>query len=116
VAHSPPRCLLYEVAPRGGLDAHLRDDAAAPVLTWEVRLHVAAGIVATALHFLHSSDPAAKAFHRDVKSANVALMADWTPKLIDCDLAKRSCAARWRRQKREPDASKRCGWTSSTAS
>ena len=82
-----PRCVLYELAERGGLDTHLKDESKAAELSWERRLRCASG-VASALNFLHRSDPAAKAFHRDVKAANVALMADWTPKLIDCGLAK----------------------------
>jgi hypothetical protein len=80
-------CLAYELAPRGGLDDALRSDGAAADLTWRVRVRVAAG-VARALNFMHCHDPAGPAFHRDVKSANVALMLDLTPKLIDCGLAK----------------------------
>ena len=86
-AAAVPRCVLYELAERGGLDVHLKDATKAAELSWERRLRCASG-VASALNFLHRSDPANKAFHRDVKAANVALMADWTPKLIDCGLAK----------------------------
>jgi interleukin-1 receptor-associated kinase 4 len=82
-----PRCVLYELAERGSLDAHLMDDARATELSWERRLRCATG-VAAALNFLHRSQPGAKAFHRDVKAANVALMADWSPRLIDGGLAK----------------------------
>jgi serine/threonine protein kinase len=48
---------------------------------------VASGL-ARALNFLHRGQPGAPAFHRDVKAANVVLMADWTPKLADCGLSK----------------------------
>ena len=80
-------CLVYELAPRGGLDDNLRSDGKAAELTWKIRIRVAAGI-AKALAYLHSHDPNGPVFHRDVKSANCALLADLTPKLIDCGLAK----------------------------
>ena len=80
-------CLAFELAPRGGLDDNIRGDAAAADLTWRVRVRIAAGL-ARAINFLHCHDPAGPAFHRDVKSANVALTLDLAPKLIDCGLAK----------------------------
>jgi serine/threonine protein kinase len=82
------RCVLYELAERGSLDAHLSDASRAAELTWPRRLRVASGI-ASVLNFLHRAADAggARAWHRDVKAANVALMADWTPKLIDGGLA-----------------------------
>ena len=52
-----------------------------------MRVRIAAGL-ARAINFLHCHDPAGPAFHRDVKSANVALTLDLAPKLIDCGLAK----------------------------
>ena len=83
-----PRCVLYELAERGGLDAHLAaTDGREVALGWLLRLRCAAGL-ARALAFLHRSQAGAPAFHRDVKAANVALTADWTPKLIDAGLAK----------------------------
>ncbi len=81
-----PRCVLYELLDRGGLDAHLRDPARATALSWPLRLRYAAGL-ARALAFLHRGQ-SMPAFHRDVKAANVALAADWTPKLVDCGLSK----------------------------
>lgn len=41
-----------------------------------------------ALNFLHCHNPGHPAYHRDVKSANIVLTEDYTPKLIDCGLAK----------------------------
>jgi len=84
-----PRCVLYELAERGGLDSHLKpgeDSSRAAALTWRLRLRAAAGL-ARALAFLHRSQTL-PAFHRDVKAANVALTADYTPKLIDGGLSK----------------------------
>ena len=89
-------CLVYELARRGGLDKHLVDDDKAAQLTWQRRLRIATGIVA-ALNYFHNphgdrqgqgAEAGGRAFHRDVKSANVALALDYTPKLIDCGLAK----------------------------
>jgi serine/threonine protein kinase len=37
---------------------------------------------------MHNHIPGSPAYHRDMKSANVALMADYTPKIIDCGLSK----------------------------
>ena len=89
-----PVCVLYELAERGGLDGYLQPPPGegalvkAAELSWPRRLRVATG-VASALSFLHRPDGAGgKAFHRDVKAANVVLLADWTPKLADCGLAK----------------------------
>ena len=80
-------CLLFELAARGGLDENLRAYGKAAELTWKVRVRIASG-VAKAISYLHCHDPNGPVFHRDVKSANVALMSDMTPKLIDCGLAK----------------------------
>ncbi|KAI2494568.1 serine/threonine kinase [Fragilaria crotonensis] len=49
--------------------------------------------LARAVHFLHTggckvAGEGLKVFHRDIKSANVWLVDDFTPRLIDCGLAK----------------------------
>jgi serine/threonine protein kinase len=80
-------CLVYELAPLGGLNAVLKNDELASQLTWKDRLDVAIGI-SRGLSCLHNVVPGCPAFHRDVKAANVALMADFTPKIIDCGLSK----------------------------
>lgn len=80
-------CLVYELAPLGGLNAVLKNDEIASQLTWKHRLDVAIGI-SRGLSCLHNVVPGCPAFHRDVKAANVALMADFTPKIIDCGLSK----------------------------
>ena len=79
-------CLVYELAPRGGLDKHLLDDALARELTWGRRVRILYGI-ACALSCFHSRDEGT-ALHRDVKSANIALMLNYLAKLIDCGLSK----------------------------
>ena len=80
-------CLVYEFARRGGLDTHLVENNKAAQMSWQRRLHVALG-VANALSYLHHSDLGGHCLHRDVKSANIVLTLEWTPKLIDCGLAK----------------------------
>jgi interleukin-1 receptor-associated kinase 4 len=80
-------CLVYEFASEGGLDAHLADDDKASDLTWSSRLRIASKI-ASVIHHLHTHVPGHPAYHRDIKSANIALTATLQPKLIDCGLAK----------------------------
>jgi hypothetical protein len=80
------RCLLYELGENGALSDALVDDGRAAMLTWRVRLRIAAG-VAAALAYLHRSGPT-PAWHRDVKAANVVLTSVWEPKLIDCGISK----------------------------
>ena len=62
------------------------DDALARELTWGRRVRILYGI-ACALSCFHSRDEGT-ALHRDVKSANIALMLNYLAKLIDCGLSK----------------------------
>lgn len=78
-------CLVYEFADRGDLLHMLKSNAVE--LVWQLRLRIAWGI-AKGLNCLHLSDPGHPAFHRDVKSSNVVITSDLTPKLIDCGLSK----------------------------
>lgn len=80
-------CLVYELASLGDLSSVLRDDVKAFQLSWQNRLDVALG-VAKGLCCMHNPIAGSPAFHRDIKSANIALMADLTPKIIDCGLSK----------------------------
>ena len=80
-------CLVYEMASNGSLDTWLRDSNKASLLDWRQRIKIAVGI-ATALNYLHHFQPNHPAYHRDVKSANIGLTTDLTPKLLDCGLAK----------------------------
>ena len=89
VAANRGGCIVYEMGSRGSLAHNLLDNTRADSLTWRHRVRVAHG-VSRALNYLHCSNPSAPAFHRDVKSANVVLCADFTPKLIDCGLARYS--------------------------
>lgn len=83
----PERCLLFE---RGEMDLYAalnNDHVASTNLTWDIRLMIADGI-AKAISYLHCHKRGSPVFHRDIKSANVILMANFSPRLIDCGLAK----------------------------
>ena len=80
-------CLLYELASLGGLNTVLKDDCKACELLWQYRLKIAVG-VAKGFCYMHNKNKDCPAYHRDVKAANIALMADYTPKIIDCGLSK----------------------------
>jgi Protein kinase domain len=73
--------LVYEYAPLGGLDALLRDDVKAGKMKWQGRLKIATG-VAKGLCCIHYSVTDSPAYHGDIRSGNVVLMDDYTPKII----------------------------------
>ncbi|XP_023760123.1 probable serine/threonine-protein kinase PBL7 isoform X2 [Lactuca sativa] len=78
------RILVYEYLSRGSLDRYLSN----PRMTWNQRLKICVG-VARALTYLH--DPRKtqrRVLHRDIKSANILLDAEWTPKVSDFGLSK----------------------------
>ena len=76
-----PICLVYEYTSSGSLDQLLQHDVRASAVTWPVRCSIALGI-ASALNFLHCRDPSHAAYHRDIKSANIALTGDLCPKVL----------------------------------
>lgn len=80
-------CLVYEYLPLGSLDGVLASDRKSRLMTWKVRLLMAIGI-ARGLNHMHTARPGEPACHRDLKAANIAVDVDYTPKLIDCGLAR----------------------------
>jgi len=88
--------LLYEFVSIGSLESLLKTEEGRKMLTFPRRLLILAG-VAQALDFLHMgiqldpNQPAInkyRAFHRDVKSANIYITSEFGAKLIDCGLGK----------------------------
>ena len=80
-------CLVYELAPLGGLNALLKNDSKASMMLWQHRLNIAVG-AAKGLCCMHNNIPDRPAYHRDIKAANIAIMDDYAAKIIDCGLSK----------------------------
>ena len=78
--------LVYEFAALGDLNTLLRDSVRAEKLKWHSRLRIALG-VAKGLCCMHCSETDSPAYHRDIKSSNIMLMADYTPKIDGCGLS-----------------------------
>ncbi len=90
--NSAQQFVVYELAAKGSLSTNLDDEERRLALSGDHRIRIMYQ-VARALHFLHSGGCRDghiryKFFHRDIKSANICLMKDWTAKLIDCGFAK----------------------------
>jgi serine/threonine protein kinase len=79
--------LVFEYAAKGFLDGFLKDDDTRASLPTDTRLSIMYQVVRT-LHVLPTGAAGWKVFHRDIKSANICLTEDLTPRLIDCGLAK----------------------------
>ncbi|NXQ64213.1 IRAK2 protein, partial [Anthoscopus minutus] len=67
-------CLIYPYLPNGSLQNKLQDDSAP--LTWEMRISIAIGVV-RAVEYLHNFG----ILHGNIKSSNVLLDENFTPKL-----------------------------------
>ncbi|KAI2494513.1 serine/threonine kinase [Fragilaria crotonensis] len=90
-ANSTQQCLVYEYAANGSLAAFFTDNGNKDRLSADTRLSIMFKLV-RAVHFLHTGGCKVdgegwKVFHRDIKSANICLADDLTPRLIDCGLA-----------------------------
>ncbi|XP_021613833.1 probable serine/threonine-protein kinase PBL21 isoform X3 [Manihot esculenta] len=81
------RLLVYEYMPMGSLENHLFDlGSDKEPLNWSTRMKIAVG-AARGLEYLHCrANP--PVIYRDLKSANILLDADFSPKLSDFGLAK----------------------------
>ncbi|OQR96818.1 protein kinase [Achlya hypogyna] len=85
--------LVTEFLPRGDLRDLLASDLGPQQLSWTTpattipttKLQIAVHVV-DALTYLHSFEP--KLLHRDLKSRNVLLAADWTAKLTDFGISR----------------------------
>ncbi|KAA8536369.1 hypothetical protein F0562_028847 [Nyssa sinensis] len=76
--------LVYEFMPNGSLDFHLFKENS--LLTWVMRYNIAQGL-ASALFYLHEEWEQC-VLHRDVKSSNIMLDANFNAKLGDFGLAR----------------------------
>ncbi|KAK6946539.1 Serine-threonine/tyrosine-protein kinase, catalytic domain [Dillenia turbinata] len=86
-AEGDQRLLVYEYLPLGSLEGHLFDVSPdKEPLEWNTRIKIAVG-TARGLEYLHCrADP--PVIYRDLKSANILLNNDFSPKLSDFGLAK----------------------------
>ncbi|XP_057481049.1 cysteine-rich receptor-like protein kinase 42 [Actinidia eriantha] len=82
----PESLLVYEFLPNKSLHQILFDKKNSQILRWRQRFNVILGI-AEGLAYLHR----VKIIHRDIKSSNVLLDENLTPKIADFGLAR--CAA-----------------------
>ncbi|XP_069501537.1 interleukin-1 receptor-associated kinase 1 isoform X2 [Ambystoma mexicanum] len=78
-------CLVYLFLPNGSLEDRLHCPGRTNTLSWSQRLAIMLG-VARAIQFLHLSQP--NLIHGDVKSSNILLDEQLTPKLGDFGLAR----------------------------
>ncbi len=80
--------MVYEYAANGSLDDFLKnDDMRARLSAATTRLSIMYQ-VASAIDFLHTGVKGFKVLYRDIKSSNICLTDDFTPRLIDCGLGK----------------------------
>ncbi|KAK1575608.1 hypothetical protein Q3G72_006905 [Acer saccharum] len=88
--------LVYEYLPNGSLDRILHNSSSSlNFLSWEKRVYILLG-VASALTYLHE-ECERQIIHRDVKTCNIMLDADFNAKLGDFGLAEvyeHSCISR----------------------
>ncbi|XP_020535917.1 probable receptor-like serine/threonine-protein kinase At5g57670 isoform X2 [Jatropha curcas] len=77
--------LIFHFSPRGSV-ASLLHDQNCPVLDWKIRYKIAIG-TAKGLNYLHKGCQR-RIIHRDIKSSNILLTADFEPLISDFGLAK----------------------------
>nr|GFA08882.1 protein kinase-like domain, phloem protein 2-like protein [Tanacetum cinerariifolium] len=77
------KIIVYEYAPEGSLDRHLKKNS----LTWIKRLQICID-VACGLAYLHrGAQTNEMVIHRDIKCANILLTGDWKAKISDFGLS-----------------------------
>lgn len=80
------RILAYEYMENGSLSDVLHGEKLGPLVGWAARFNVALGSAHGLAYLHHDCVPAI--VHRDVKSNNILLDEEWTPRVADFGLAK----------------------------
>ncbi|KAL3526076.1 hypothetical protein ACH5RR_014448 [Cinchona calisaya] len=82
----PESLLVYEFLPNMSLDQYLFDKNKVNILSWKERFQIIVG-TAEGIAFLHGGAKI-RIIHRDIKSSNVLLDENLTPKIADFGLAR----------------------------
>ncbi|KAI3932594.1 hypothetical protein MKW98_012565 [Papaver atlanticum] len=77
--------LIFAFSLHGSVASALHDESS-PLMSWKTRYKIAIG-TARGLHYLHKGCQR-RIIHRDIKSSNVLLTADYEPQISDFGLAK----------------------------
>ncbi|KAG6524667.1 probable serine/threonine-protein kinase At1g01540 isoform X1 [Zingiber officinale] len=86
-AEGEHRMLVYEYIDNGNLEQWLHGDVGrSSPLTWDIRMNTIIGTAKGLLYLHEGLEP--KVVHRDIKSSNILLDKQWTPKVSDFGLAK----------------------------
>ncbi|KAA8535605.1 hypothetical protein F0562_030608 [Nyssa sinensis] len=77
--------LIFQFSSKGSVASLLHDENL-PTMDWKTRYKIAVG-TAQGLHYLHKGCPR-RIIHRDIKSTNILLTAEFEPQISDFGLAK----------------------------